>query len=116
VEQDKIVLGCWADGELVAVVDVLRRWPDAQTAHIGLLLVRGDRQRTGLGRATFAALTDLAREWVGIRSWRAAIVRTNEQVAGFWRQLGFAETGEVKPYRYDRLSSEAVIFAREVGD
>ena len=115
-DKDKVVLGGWAGDELVSVVDVLRGWPDEHTAHIGLLLVRGNRQGAGLGAATFRALADRARDWAGIRSWRAAVVRTNEQVAGFWRGLGFAETGEVKPYRYDRLSSQAVIFARAVDE
>ena len=67
-DKDKVVLGGWAGDELVSVVDVLRGWPDGYTAHIGLLLVRGNRQGAGLGAATFRALADRARDWAGIRS------------------------------------------------
>jgi ribosomal protein S18 acetylase RimI-like enzyme len=29
------------------------------------------------------------------------VIRTNDQVLGFWRRMGFTETGEVRPWRYD---------------
>jgi hypothetical protein len=37
------------------------------------------------------------------------VVRTNDQVLSFWRRMGFAETGEVRPWRYDKLRSEAIL-------
>ena len=27
----------------------------------------------------------------------------------FWRRLGFTETGELRPWRYDKLESEAIV-------
>ena len=27
----------------------------------------------------------------------------------FWRRLGFTETGELRPWRYDKLESEAIL-------
>jgi hypothetical protein len=37
------------------------------------------------------------------------VVRTNDEVVGFWRGMGFADTGEVRPWRYDKLRSEATL-------
>jgi hypothetical protein len=42
------------------------------------------------------------------------VVRTNDQVLGFWRRLGFTETGEVRPWRYDKLESEAILMDKPV--
>jgi predicted N-acetyltransferase YhbS len=49
-EEDKRVLGAWLNGSLVAVVDLVRGFPDEDTVHIGLLQVHGEQQRQGLGK------------------------------------------------------------------
>jgi hypothetical protein len=42
------------------------------------------------------------------------VVRTNEQVLGFWRRLGFSETGVVRPWRYDKLESESILMDKRL--
>lgn len=111
-DDDKIVLGGWLRGTLVSVVDVLRHYPDHETAHIGLVLVDGRRRRQGIGRQTLVRLGDHAASWTDQRRWRAAVLRSNSTVTGFWTALGFAPTGEVHPYTYGNLHTEAVIFER----
>jgi ribosomal protein S18 acetylase RimI-like enzyme len=54
----------------------------------------------------------VAARWPWARRLRLSVVRTNHQVLGFWRRMGFAETGEVRPYRYDKLESEVVLMDR----
>lgn len=110
-EHDKIVLGGWSNGALISVVDVLRRWPTPDDAHIGLLLVDGRRQGEGFGRRTLNALY-AALAWDGVRRWRISVVRTNERVLAFWHRMGYAETGEIKPYSCGHLASEAIIMTR----
>ena len=56
----------------------------------------------------------VAARWPWARRLRLSVVRTNDQVLGFWRRMGFAETGEVRPYRYDKLESEAVLMDKPV--
>jgi ribosomal protein S18 acetylase RimI-like enzyme len=46
---------------------------------------------------------------------RAAVVQTNIQVLSFWQRCGFRDTGERKPYKYDKLVSSAIILDRPVG-
>jgi len=42
------------------------------------------------------------------------VVRSNDPVLGFWHRMGFTETGEVRPWRYDKLRSEAVLMDKVV--
>lgn len=113
-EDRKVVYGAWAAGELVGLLDVLRGWPNPEVVHIGLLQVRGDRQGEGIGRRTHDLLLDVVSGWPEVRTLRIAIVETNASVAEpFWRSLGYAPSGEPKPYRYNNLSSTTQIFTRE---
>jgi ribosomal protein S18 acetylase RimI-like enzyme len=108
--EDKVAFGVWADGELVGLLDLLLRYPDAETVYLGLLLVARDRQGQGIGAAACRALErEVAARWPWARRLRLSVVRTNGQVLGFWRRMGFAETGEVRPWRYDKLESEALL-------
>ncbi len=112
--EGKYGLGLW-DGEvLVAFADVLVGYPDAAAVFVGLLVVRGDRQGSGIGRAMHDALVAWVRgRAASTRRLRLGIVATNAEVAEpFWQALGYAPTGEVKPYRYDRLVSTVALWER----
>ena len=88
--------------------------PD-ETVYLGLLLIDRARQGQGIGAAACRALErDLLPRWPWARRLRLSVVRTNDQVLGFWRRLGFAETGEVRPWRYDKLESEAILMDKPV--
>lgn len=116
VEEDaKVVLGAFEDEHLVAVLDVLRGYPDPARAFVGLLLVRGDRQGRGIGRRVVEELlAGVGRKWPEVEWLRLAVVDTNAGVAGFWERLGFEATGEERPYRYDHLESVTRLFERPV--
>jgi ribosomal protein S18 acetylase RimI-like enzyme len=112
---DKAVFGVWAGDELVGVLDLLLRHPDDETVYLGLLLIDRDRQGQGIGAAACRALErDLRSRWPWARRLRLGVVRTNGQVLGFWRRMGFTETGEVRPWRYDKLESEVVLMDKVV--
>jgi ribosomal protein S18 acetylase RimI-like enzyme len=107
---DKAPFGVWADGELVGVLDLLLRYPDEETVCLGLLQIDRRLQGRGIGAAACRALErDLLPRWPWARRLRLSVVRTNDQVLSFWRRMGFAETGEVRPWRYDKLRSEAIL-------
>jgi ribosomal protein S18 acetylase RimI-like enzyme len=100
----------WADGELVGILDLLLRYPDDETLYIGLLLIDRGRQAQGIGTAAYQALErELLPRWPWVRRLRLSVVRTNDQVLGFWRRMGFTETGEVRPWRYEKLESESIL-------
>jgi ribosomal protein S18 acetylase RimI-like enzyme len=108
-------VGLWDDGELVAFADVLFGYPTPDAAYIGLLLVRAGRQRRGFGTALHDALLDRLREAGQVARVRLGVIETNASVAEpFWRALGYAPTGERKPYRYDKLTSTVALWERPV--
>jgi GNAT superfamily N-acetyltransferase len=111
----KLSVGLWEDGALTAFADVLFGWPDPMTAHIGLLIVHGAYHGQGLGRRLHDAVLERVRQEAGATTMRLGIVERNAAHAEpFWRALGYAPTGEGKPYRYDKLESTVSIWERPV--
>ena len=112
--EDKFVFGIYAaGGEMIGCADVIRDWPRAGTAYIGLLLIAEQYQRRGQGRAAYRAIQKEIQGW-GAKRVRIGVVRTNEDVLPFWQKLGFAPTGEVKPYRYGPVVSEVLILEKDI--
>jgi hypothetical protein len=52
------------------------------------------------------------RGWDGCKRIRLSVVGANAQVLPFWRKLGFAPTGETKPYRYGNVISEHIVLEK----
>jgi RimJ/RimL family protein N-acetyltransferase len=105
----------WLGDELVGILDLLLRYPDDQTVDPGLLLIDGAHQGRASGTAAFQALErDLLPRWSWARRLRLSVDRTNDQTLGFWRRLGFTETGEVRPCRYDKLESESILMDKPI--
>jgi ribosomal protein S18 acetylase RimI-like enzyme len=113
-EDAKVVLGAFDGGELVAVIDLLRGYPDQSYAFIGLLQVHGDRRGRGVGGTAYGLVERyVAAEWPEVRRLRLAVVDTNaEAAAPFWIRQGFERTGQVKPYRYDKLRSSTRLYEK----
>jgi hypothetical protein len=81
--------------ELIGCADLIRGWPSPST-----VLTRLWKLRCGTGRKLIRC---------GWRWW------TNADVVPFWRKMGFSETGETKPYTYDKLVSESIILTKSLG-
>jgi GNAT superfamily N-acetyltransferase len=110
--EDKFVFGIYCGDEMVGCADLIRGYPDAVTAYLGLLLVSEKHQRQGIGRRAFQLLEECVRGWRTYDRIRVAVVRTNDGVISFWRRLGFEPTGEIKPYRYGSVVSESILFEK----
>jgi len=113
---DKFVFGVYDDGQMIGCVDLIRGFPQPQTAHLGLLLIAESHQRRGHGKAAYRAVEDIVRSWGACTQVRIGVVRTNAEVLQFWHALGFVATGEVKPYRYASVVSETVILIKPLDD
>jgi GNAT superfamily N-acetyltransferase len=113
-EESKVVLGAFVADQLVAVVDLLKGFPNDRTAFIGLLEVHSKHQGFGYGRTTYNLVERyVGTMWPEIRTLRLAVVDSNAQVAaGFWLRQGFEPTGEERPYRYDKLESIARLYEK----
>lgn len=110
----KHVYGVALDAKVVGCVELIRRWPDAETALVGLLVLDEEHAGQGLGRAAYEATENVVRQWPEIRRLRAAVVATNDVVLPFWRAMGLVETGEVKPYQRGHFTSRAIILAKSL--
>jgi len=76
------------DGEVVGWADVLDEHPRDGVPWIGLLELRADVHRQGLGREAAQALAD----WYagqGVARLRVGVDDGNEPAAAFWRSLGY---------------------------
>ena len=94
---DKRVWGLCAGPRMIGCADVIRGYPVAEKAVIGLLLLAESWQRHGFGRA-FALLIERAiAEWPEITTCRLGVAASNARALAFWRRQGYAETGEVRP-------------------
>jgi RimJ/RimL family protein N-acetyltransferase len=113
-EEHKVVLGIRRETELVGLVDLVRGYPEAEVAYVGLLLVRGDLQGQGIGRSAHEALLAWVRDWPEVRRVRLAVVATNRAVEAWWESLGYRPVGPPVPYSYNTLVTTARRFERQV--
>lgn len=93
---DKRVFGLYDVDEMIGCADVIRGYPVAGKAVIGLMLLTEARQRNGLGPRFLALLEREIARWPEIRTLRIGVLPANVTAMRFWRKLGFVETGEVK--------------------
>lgn len=105
---DKYLIGHWEQGELTAVIDLLRGYPNPDTAYLGLLLVGEPWQGSGRGQSLYLHACTLARSW-GATRLRLSVIASNESALSFWLHRGFIECyrRELAVYR-----AEAIVLER----
>ena len=110
---DLFPLGFFAGVEPIGVGGVLRRWNAPNKAIIGLLVLAPQWRGGGRGRAAVRQIELLACTWPGIDRLRVAVVGTNRAALGFWRRIGFVDTGEIKP-KYGPYVDNIVILEKPI--
>ncbi|HHQ4721429.1 TPA: GNAT family N-acetyltransferase [Aeromonas veronii] len=131
---DKHLIGRWEQGELTAVIDLLRGYPNPDTAYLGLLLVGEPWQGSGRGQSLYLHACTLASWQAGklaswqagkLASWQAgklasswgatrlrlSMIASNESALSFWLRRGFTECyrRELAGYR-----AEAIVLERSL--
>lgn len=94
---DKFVLGFFEGPRLLGVADVVRGWNAPEKVIIGLLLFHPDARGQGHGRTALQKIVQLAETWPQANRLRIGVVATHAAALSFWRQMGFTETGEIRP-------------------
>ena len=97
------------DGGLVAVMDLICGYPEADTAHIDWFLVAADKQGQGVGSGIFADVR-AAMAAQGYTRLELTIPERAERGIAFWQSQGFSFTGE----RDDSGTHPAVTLARSI--
>lgn len=109
--RDPLLLGAFDGGELVGIAVAAVGFPAAHYAHLGLLLVREDRQGQGVGRRLHTAYLEHVGAYEEVTALRLSVVSTNAATAQpFWLSLGYLPTGERKPYIDGSVRAQAIIF------
>lgn len=104
-KEDKYYIGFWDDEKLIAVMDLILKYPNAETVFIGLFMMDKEEQGKGLGSKI---ITDLFSCLKGEFAYaRLAYVRGNKQSEHFWKKNGFLSTGVItKQEQYDLVVME----------
>lgn len=85
------IAGLWSpQGALLGVLVLVADLGAPGVWHIGLLLIDGAHQGTGLAGAVMAALEDWARA-AGAQWLRLGVVAGNSRAERFWQRQGFSE-------------------------
>jgi GNAT superfamily N-acetyltransferase len=95
--------------------DVIRHYPDTNTAYLGLFVLAESFQGRGIGRAAYGALETEIAGWPGITRIELSVVAANVPALQFWGQMGFGETGKRVPYAAGTMRSEDIFFAKQIG-
>lgn len=94
-ETQKYYVGFYKTDALVAVLDLIDGYPDAQTAFLGFFMVEKARQGRGVGSEIVAEICTFLKA-AGKTAVRLAINKGNPQSTHFWKKNGFAVLREVE--------------------
>lgn len=97
----KFFYAIYLDTEAIGCIDIIRAYPDQQTAFIGLLLFVESQQNLDLGHQALDFINKLASDW-GSNRLRIAVVESNVKAFNFWLREGFIELFRKKSSEYDR--------------
>ena len=92
VPEDKYFLGYYQDGRLCAVLDLILRYPDPETAFVGWFILRKDLQGRGVGTGIVSELAAFLKEQ-GFPYIRLGYVKGNPESQAFWEKNRFVPTG-----------------------
>ena len=109
---DKFVFGFYDVSGPIGCADVIRGYPTAEVAFIGLLAFAEPEQGKSHGVRALRQIEELAKSW-GCTALRISVIETNPRALGFWRREGFTELYR-KPAPH--FTGQAIVMERAIGD
>ncbi len=93
---DRHIMGIVLNDDLIGVLDFRLRYPAADTAHLGLILIVPAARGRGYGTLAM----DIWETWLEvqtpIRKVRLGVVAHNRRAIRFWLERGYRMTGEAR--------------------
>jgi GNAT superfamily N-acetyltransferase len=105
---DKFYVGYFNGDKLVAILDLICRYPNPKAAYIGFFMVDADSQKQGIGSDIISKLSTVLVD-NGFNTIQLAWVYGNPQAEAFWTKNGFVKFGDVcelKNYSVIRAKKE----------
>lgn len=90
--EDKFYLGFYEGGTLVAVMDLILKYPKEETAFVGFFMMNAAYQGKGAGTALMEEVYACLKE-CGFLFVRLGFAKGNPQSEHFWLKNGFVRTG-----------------------
>lgn len=94
---DKFYLGYFQGRTLIAVMDLIRGYPQKDTAFLGFFMMNAACQGQGIGTSILSELAGQLK-WLGFRRLRLGYVADNPQSGAFWKKNGFEPCGKSVPW------------------
>lgn len=90
--KDKYYIGFYKNNRLVAVMDLISKYPNDETAFIGFFMVDSGLQGSGLGSSIIAECLQYLKS-AGYAKVGLGYVKDNPQSKAFWEKNQFKPTG-----------------------
>ena len=94
---DKFIYGVYRNKKIVALLDILRDYPEKDIWWIGLMLIHPLYRGSGLGRTIYSAVEGSIHQ-MGVKEIRLGVLEENASGYGFWQRMGFIQI-DSKPGR-----------------
>lgn len=89
---DKYYVGFYDGDRLIAIMDIIDGYPEAETAYIGLFMTAADVQGRGVGTQIVSDMLHYMKQ-LGFTTAKLGYVKDNPQSEHFWYKNNFAPSG-----------------------
>lgn len=91
--EDKYYIGFWDKDTLIAVMDLIDKYPNDDTVYVGFFMMNADFQGLGIGSSIIYDIVSYLK--TKYKYARLGYVKSNEQSKNFWLKNGFSKIYEV---------------------
>lgn len=98
--------------EILGVVDYLTDYPEKNTVLIGLLIIKNDKQKQGLGTKIFRYLENSFKNKNFLKI-RIGVLVDNQIGLSFWKKQNFKEI-ERRFLKFEKSEKEVIVMEKEI--
>ena len=107
-------MGCWiSKGEMVAVLETYRHYPEEATWWIGLLMLAPRVRGQGLGQKIVEGFVEHAAK-EGAQSIMLGVVEENLAAYRFWQKVGFELVRTTEPRPFGKKTQKVYVMGRDL--
>lgn len=109
--KDKYYIGYFEGDTLVAIMDLIDKYPNGTTIFIGLFMVDRKQQKKGIGTTIIEELEEylIKKQYQAIR---LGYIKGNCQSEAFWKKQQFIETGIIT--KNEKFGYEIIVLEKNL--